>query len=64
MTVIVQAGVEANGRLKISGNSTETKPIGSYNGHVVADMSTFFEKDTQDYYFYDADRVVWVKFGG
>ena len=64
MTVIVQAGVEANGRLKISGYSTETKPIGTYLDRALTDMSMFFEKDTQDWYYYDADQETWLKYGG
>ena len=64
MTVIGQAGIETSNRLKFSGLSTDTKPTKTYLNTTIADMSMFFEKDTQDWYFYNADTETWVKYGG
>lgn len=40
---------------KFKGLSTDTKPTGIFNGHEISGESSFFEKDTQQVFFYDTD---------
>lgn len=40
---------------KFKGLSTDTKPTGTFNGKGISGESTFFEKDTQQVFFYDTD---------
>ena len=42
------------------GLSTDSKPTGEYMGKTIANGSSFFELDTQDIKFYDADSQSWV----
>lgn len=42
------------------GLSTDTKPTGTYNGLAIRNGSTFFEIDTQEIKFYDAENETWV----
>lgn len=42
------------------GLSTDSKPTGEYMGKNIANGSSFFELDTQDIKFYDADSQDWV----
>lgn len=37
------------------GLSTDTKPTGSHDNMAISGSSTFFEKDTQEVFFYDTD---------
>lgn len=43
------------------GLSTDTKPTKEYNGHKIANGSSFFEIDTQDISFYDESTESWLK---
>jgi hypothetical protein len=61
---IGQAGIETQNRLKFSGYSTDTKPIGTYANQTIGDMSMFFEKDTQKWFFYDQTAETWDEYGG
>lgn len=47
-------------KFELSGLSTDTKPTGTFNGAKIANGSTFFEMDTQDVKFYNADNDSWV----
>lgn len=42
------------------GLSLDSKPTGEYMGKTIANGSSFFELDTQDIKFYDADSQSWV----
>ena len=42
------------------GLSTDSKPTDEYMGKTIANGSSFFEIDTQDIKFYDADSQSWV----
>ena len=42
------------------GLSTDSKPTGEYMGKNIANGSSFFELNTQDIKFYDADSQDWV----
>ena len=42
------------------GLSTDTKPIGTYNGLSIANGSTFIEMDTKIFKYYDEGGGTWV----
>ena len=46
--------------LQLKGKSTDVKPTGTYNGKKIANGSSFFEIDTQNLKFYDADTDSWI----
>lgn len=46
--------------LSLKGLSTDTKPIGSFEGMKLTNGSTFFEMDTQEVYFYDEEGGDWL----
>lgn len=43
-----------------SGLSTDTKPIGEYEGLKIGNGSTFMEIDTKTLYYYDEENSRWV----
>lgn len=47
-------------KVELSGLSTDTKPTGTFAGKTIANGSSFFEMDTQNVKFYDAENDVWV----
>lgn len=47
-------------KFELSGLSTDTKPTGTFAGKNIANGSTFFEMDTQNVKFYDAENDAWV----
>lgn len=47
-------------KVALNGLSTDVKPTGTYEGRKIANGSTFFEMDTQDVKFYNADNDSWV----
>lgn len=47
-------------KFELSGLSTDTKPIGTFAGKAIANGSSFFEMDTQNVKFYDAENDAWV----
>lgn len=47
-------------KVELSGLSTDTKPTGTFAGKAIANGSSFFEMDTQNVKFYDAENDVWV----
>jgi hypothetical protein len=47
-------------KFELSGLSTDTKPTGTFAGKTIANGSSFFEMDTQNVKFYDAENDVWV----
>lgn len=47
-------------KFELSGLSTDTKPTLTFNEKKIANGSTFFEIDTKDVKFYDADSDTWV----
>lgn len=47
-------------KVDLNGLSTDNKPTGTYEGRKIANGSTFFEMDTQDVKFYNADNDSWV----
>lgn len=47
-------------KYELSGLSTDTKPTGTFAGKTIANGSSFFEMDTQNVKFYDAENDVWV----
>ena len=47
-------------KFELSGLSTDTKPTGTFAGKAIANGSSFFEMDTQNVKFYDAENDVWV----
>lgn len=63
ITMDGQPSVETGDRFKFSldGLSTDTKPIKEYNGHKIANGSSFFELDTQAIAFYDESTESWLK---
>lgn len=63
ITMDGQPSVEAGDRFKFSldGLSTDTKPTKEYNGHKIANGSSFFELDTQAIAFYDESTELWLK---
>lgn len=63
ITMDGQPSVEAGDRFKFSldGLSTDTKPTKEYNGHKIANGSSFFELDTQSIAFYDESTESWLK---
>lgn len=63
ITMDGQPSVETGDRFKFSldGLSTDTKPTKEYNGHKIANGSSFFELDTQAIAFYDESTESWLK---
>jgi hypothetical protein len=53
-----QIGNEAE--LAFKGLAADTKPTGTYDGYDLMNGSSFFEMDTQNVKFYDAENDVWV----
>lgn len=49
-----------NGKAKLYGKSTDTKPTISFKGVALTNSSTFFEMDTQEVFFYDGDTNSWL----
>ena len=47
-------------KFELSGLSTDTKPTGTFAGKAIANGSSFFEMDTQNVKFYDAENDAWV----
>lgn len=47
-------------KVELSGLSTDTKTTGTFAGKAIANGSSFFEMDTQNVKFYDAENDVWV----
>lgn len=47
-------------KFELSGLSTDTKPTGTFAGKTIANGSSFFEMDTQNVKFYDAENDAWV----
>lgn len=47
-------------KFELNGLSTDTKPTGTFAGKPIANGSTFFEMDTQNVKFYDAENNTWV----
>jgi hypothetical protein len=47
-------------KFELSGLSTDTKPTGTFAGKPIANGSYFFEMDTQNVKFYDAENDAWV----
>ena len=47
-------------KFELSGLSTDTKPTVIFDGKKIANGSSFFEMDTQNVKFYDADSDTWV----
>lgn len=47
-------------KVELSGLSTDAKPTGTFAGKAIANGSSFFEMDTQNVKFYDAENDVWV----
>ena len=47
-------------KVELSGLSTDTKPTGTFAGKAIANGSSFFEMDTQNVKFYDAENDAWV----
>ena len=47
-------------KFELSGLSTDAKPTGTFAGKTIANGSSFFEMDTQNVKFYDAENDVWV----
>ncbi len=45
----------------IYGKSTDTKPIGHYEGTPIKNGYIFYEMDTQDVYMYDGEGQEWIK---
>lgn len=41
---------------RFKGLKSDPKPTGKFHGRIISGESTFFEKDTQEVYFYDTDR--------
>lgn len=62
ITMDGQPSVERGDRFKFSldGKSTDTKPTKEYNGHKIANGSSFFELDTQNILFYDETTESWL----
>lgn len=46
---------ENNSTFKFKGLSTDTKPKGIFHNRGISGESSFFEKDTQQVFFYDND---------
>ena len=55
ITYEVKAYDKDNATFAFKGLSTDTKPTGTFNGSGISGESTFFEKDTQEVYFYDTN---------
>ena len=53
-------GLKEGVLMSLKGLSTDTKPTDTFNGQKIANGSSFFEIDTQDVKFYDAENDVWV----
>ena len=53
ITYQAKAYDETHATFSFKGLSTDTKPTGTYAGQGISGESTFFEKDTQEVYFYD-----------
>lgn len=47
-------------KYEFEGKSTDTKPTVTYAGRKIKNGSSFFEIDTQNVKFYDADTEAWV----
>lgn len=47
-------------QFSLYGLSTDTKPINTFDGRKIANGSSFFEMDTQNIKFYNADTNTWV----
>lgn len=41
---------------EFKGLSSDAKPTGTFHGRVISGESSFFEKDTQEVYFYDTNN--------
>lgn len=52
-------GVNAT-QFSLYGLSTDAKPTNTFDGRKIANGSSFFEMDTQDVKFYNADSNTWV----
>lgn len=55
ITYEVSAYDKDNATFKFKGLSTDTKPKVMFNDMGISGESTFFEKDTQEVFFYDTD---------
>lgn len=55
-------GREVGGTIELVGLSTDAKPIKKYNGTTIRNGSSFFEIDTGELYFYDAENNEWIKY--
>ena len=47
-------------KMSLEGKSTDTKPTVTFEGQKIANGSSFFEIDTQNVMFYDADIEDWI----
>lgn len=47
-------------KFALTGLSTDTKPTVTFDGKKIANGSSFFEMDTQEVMFYDADSDAWI----
>lgn len=47
-------------QFNLYGLSTDTKPTGKFDGRDIGNGSSFFEMDTQEVKFYNADTNAWV----
>ena len=52
-------GESRHGKLSLTGLSTDTKPIGNFNGIKLDNGSSFMELDTQNVFFYDEENETW-----
>jgi hypothetical protein len=59
ITVDSKVKSEDGWQIDFNGLSTDTKPTEKYGEYDIANGSSFFELDTQQIHFYDADSNTW-----
>lgn len=47
--------------LALRGKSTDTKPIDFFEGTPIYNMTSFFEVDTGNIFFFDAETQTWIE---
>ena len=62
MAVTVDSKIKTEDGMKydFEGLSTDTKPLNTYGGEVIANGSTFMELNTHQISFYDGENNQWV----